>query len=80
MLMDKDEKDQSRGNYIPKQTLRIQDPRRCTENHVTARHYGRNVLQRARKQGTLLELVSSRGIHSSKRRYTLSVKLSYFTV
>jgi hypothetical protein len=38
---------------MPKQTLRVQDPRRCTENHVTARHYGRNVLQRARKQGTL---------------------------
>jgi hypothetical protein len=42
---------------------------------------GRNVLQRARKQGrpTLLELVSSRGIHSSKRRYTPSVKLNDFT-
>jgi len=80
MLMDKDERDQSRSNYMPKQILRIQNPRRCTENHATARYYGRNVIQRARKQGTLLELVSSRGTRSSKRRYTLSVKMSDFTV
>jgi hypothetical protein len=38
---------------MPKQTQRIQDTRRCTKNHVTARRYGTNVLQRARKQGTL---------------------------
>ena len=67
VLMDRNEKDQSRGTYMPKQTLRIQDRRRCTEYYVTARYSGRNALQRARKQGTLLKLASSRGVHSSNR-------------
>jgi hypothetical protein len=42
--MDKDEKDQSKDNYMPTQTLRIQDPRRCIEKHVTGRHYERNTV------------------------------------